>query len=93
MEFFFSKLKFGMAMGNPLSPVLIVIYTWNFTKNIFYLMLYHRVFFWRRYVDDIFCLWPRVRNSDEFVLATNNLVPSVTFTFERERTMNSVFRF
>ena len=49
--------------------------------------------FWRRYVDDIFCLWSRGRNIDEFMLVINNLVPSVTFTFERERTMNSVFRF
>ena len=35
-------------------------------------------------MDDIFCLLPRGRNIDEFMLVINNLVPSVTFTFERE---------
>ena len=40
--------------------------------------------FWRRYVNDIFCLWPRGRNIDEFMLVINDLVTSVTFTFERE---------
>ena len=44
---------------------------WNITKNIIYLMLYTQGIFWRKYVNDIFCLWPRGINIDEFMLINN----------------------
>ena len=75
-------------MGNHLSPVLCNLYL-EFA-NIIY-DIHHGVFFWRRCVDNIFCLWPRGRNIDKFMLVNNNLVHSTVFTFERE-SVSSVSR-
>ena len=35
---------------------------------------------WYRYVDDIFCLWPKNEHVSYFLTRLNNLVPSINFT-------------
>ena len=49
--------KFGMAMGNPLSPVLSNLYMEFFESKILKIFLPKNAV-WFRYVDDIICLWP-----------------------------------
>ena len=53
----FYSQKFGMAMGNPLSPVLSNLYMEFFEARILSNILPVNVV-WFRYVDDIFCIWP-----------------------------------
>ena len=81
-EFFVQK--FGMAMGNPLSPVLSNIYMEFFETKFLPRILPQKVK-WFRYVDDIFCIWPIHENLQEFLIKLNNLVPSIKFTIEEER--------
>ena len=75
--------KFGMAMGNPLSPDLSNIYMEYFEKRILQRILPTKVV-WYRYVDDIFCVWPIEVNLQDFLTRLNNLVPSIKFTLEKE---------
>ena len=73
--------KFGMAMGNPLSPVLSNLYMEFFENRILSTILPEKAV-WFRYVDDIICLWPCNENLDVFLNRLNNLVPSIKFTTE-----------
>ena len=75
--------KFGMAMGNPLSPVLSNLYMEFFENRILSTILPEKAV-WFRYVDDIICLWPCNENLDVFLNRLNNLVPSIKFTTEVE---------
>ena len=75
--------RFGMSMGNPLSPVLSNMYMEFFEKYLLSQILPAGVH-WYRYVDDIFCLWPCNLNYDVFLDNLNSLVPSIKFTLEIE---------
>ena len=75
--------KFGLAMGNPLSPVLSNLYMEFFETKFLINILPHNAK-WLRYVDDVLCLWPCNENLDSFLFRLNNLVPSIKFTLERE---------
>ena len=74
---------FGMSMGNPLSPVMANLYMEFFESRLLPSILPERIF-WKRYVDDVFCLWPNSENVDSFLENLNSLVPSVKFTKEEE---------
>ena len=75
--------KFGMAMGNPLSPVLSNLYMEFFESRILCNILPPNVI-WYRYVDDIICIWPLEENVNNFLTNLNDLVPSIKFTMESE---------
>ena len=75
--------KFGMAMGNPLSPVLSNLYM-EFFETKFLPNILPRGVLWFRYVDDIFCIWPLIENVNNFLVNLNTLVPSIKFTIEEE---------
>ena len=75
--------KFGMAMGNPLSPVLSNLYMEFFESRILNNILPEKAV-WYRYVDDIICMWPREENVNNFLMNLNSLVPSIKFTMESE---------
>ena len=75
--------KFGMAMGNPLSPILSNLYMEFFEKKIMNNILPINAV-WFRYVDDILCLWPVAENEHSFLTRLNELVPSIKFTMEHE---------
>ena len=75
--------KFGMAMGNPLSPVLSNLYMEFFEKKILSKILPKQAI-WFRYVDDIICLWPNSENLNTFMEKLNNQVASIKFTMEIE---------
>ena len=80
---YFSQ-KFGMAMGNPLSPLLSNLYMEFFEKEVLPRILPPNVI-WFRYVDDILCIWPKNLDVDHFLLQLNGLVPSIKFTKELEQ--------
>ena len=67
---------FGMAMGNPLSPVLSNLYMEFFETRFLPNILPNGVF-WFRFVDDIFCIWPLEENVNVFLFNLNNQVPSI----------------
>ena len=75
--------KFGMAMGNPLSPVLSNLYMEFFESRILSNILPANVI-WYRYVDDIICIWPLEENVNNFLTNLSDLVPSIKFTMESE---------
>lgn len=75
--------KFGMAMGNPLSPVLSNLYMEFFENKLLANILPSNVI-WFRYVDDVLCLWPVSEDLDCFLPRLNSLAPSIKFTVEVE---------
>ena len=75
--------KFGMAMGNPLSPVLSNLFM-EFFETKFLPNILPQGVLWFIFVDDIFCIWPLAENVKTFLINLNNLVPSIKFTFEEE---------
>ena len=77
------KQTFGMAMGNPISPVLSNLYMEFFEKYELSKILPQGIH-WYRYVDDILCLWPTTHNHNVFLSDLNSLVPSIKFTLEIE---------
>ena len=80
----FYKQKFGLAMGNPLSPMLANIYMEHFERDLIGSYIPNDVY-WLRYVDDVICLYPDNFNVDLFLKNINNKVNSIKFTIELER--------
>ena len=80
----FYSQNFGMAMGNPLSPVLSNLYMEFFEKKILSSIIPRNVV-WFRYVDDIICVWPGNEDVNNFFDRLNQLVPSIKFTMEMEK--------
>ena len=75
----------GVAMGSPLDSAL---------ANLF--MGYHEnkwlnseesstVLFYKRYVDDIFCLFKRETDAERFLTFLNGQHPNIKFTIEKEK--------
>ena len=79
----FFKQKFGLSMGNPLSPVLSNLFMEFFEINLLSRIKSNSVI-WFRYIDDILCFWPLNDNLDTFLDKLNNLAPSIKFTHEIE---------
>ena len=74
----------GVAMGSPLAPVLANLFMGHH-ENI-WLDQYRdsEVLFYRRYVDDTFCLFRSERDATLFFNYINNQHPNIRFTMERE---------
>ena len=79
----FYRQKFGMQMGNCLSPVLSNIYMEFFESRIANAIITDDIF-WVRYVDDIFAILKAYMNLDRILNALNDLIPSIKFTVEKE---------
>ena len=75
--------KFGLAMGNCLSPLCSNLNMEFFEKYLLRTILPDDVI-WYRYVDDVLCLWPEDLDLDNFLCQLNNLVPSIEFSIEEE---------
>jgi len=75
---------FGMAMGNPLSPVLANFFLEHIESE--KLKLYSGIspVLWVRYVDDILCLVPENFDVNDYLNFLNNIYPSLKFTVEFE---------
>ena len=77
------RQKFGMQMGNCLSPVLSNIYMEFFESRVAN-AIFPDNFYWFRYVDDSFGIWDSHFNIDDTLHQLNNLVPTIKFTLEKE---------
>ncbi|XP_069941993.1 uncharacterized protein [Cherax quadricarinatus] len=77
----FYTQKFGMAMGNPLSPVLSNLYMEFFETRLLNTILPNRAK-WFRYVDDILCLMPKNVDIHHFLGKLNSLAHSINFTVQ-----------
>ena len=77
------KQKFGMQMGNCLSPVLSNIYMEFYETRVANAIIPDNVF-WLRYVDDIFVIWIKTLSLDDFLTNLNSLVQSIKFEVEQE---------
>ena len=74
----------GLAMGSPLSPVLVNIYMEYFEEmTLGYTSLKSSM--WFRYVDDTFILWPHQEDVQILLHHLNSIRPSIHFTREKEQ--------
>ena len=75
----------GVAMGSPLAPVLANLFM-GFHEDQ-WLKNYHdpdSVLFYRRYVDDIFCVFNSETEATNFFTYLNTQHPNIKFTLEKE---------
>ena len=74
----------GVAMGSPLAPVLANLFMGHHEK--IWLEQYRdsEVLFYRRYVDDTFCLFHSEHDATVFFNYINKQHPNIHFTMERE---------
>ena len=75
---------FGMAMGNPLSPLLSNLYMEFFERQHLPAII-HIPLHWFRYVDDILVVLPDDIDVNQLLNGLNGQVPSIKFTVECER--------
>ena len=75
---------FGMAMGNPLSPLLSNLYMEFFERQHLPAIIPIPLQ-WYRYVDDILVVLPDSVDVNQLLAGLNNRVPSIKFTLECER--------
>ena len=80
----FYEQTFGMAMGNPLSPLLSNLYM-EFFERQHLPQIINIPIKWFRYVDDILVLLPNIVDANELLAGLNRQVPSIKFTLEMER--------
>ena len=71
-------------MGSPLGPVLANIFMGHHEKVWLEQYTGPGLLFYRRYVDDIFCLFERQEQVHEFLEYINNKHPNIKFTCEEE---------
>ena len=74
----------GVAMGSPLAPVLANLFLGHHEK--IWLEQYQgpEVLFYRRYVDDTFCLFHSEQDAITFFDYINSQHPNIRFTMEKE---------
>ena len=77
----FYEQHFGMAMGNPLSPLLSGLYMEFFERA----HLPSLNLEWSRYVDDCICILPSEKDVSVILDTLNRKVPSIKFTVEEEK--------
>ena len=65
-----------LAMGSPLSQMLVNIYMEYFEEM---------AFIWIRYVDDTFILWPHQEDIQTLLDHVNSIQPFIQFTMEKEQ--------
>ena len=72
----------GVAMGNPLGPVLANIFMSSLEEN--YIPNLIRKLYWGRYVDDTFTIL-KSNEVDNILLVLNSYHKNIKFTYEVER--------
>ena len=74
----------GVAMGSPLGPVLANLFMAYHEKDWIENYTSPRIFFYKRYVDDIFCLVESEIEAKKFLGYLNEKHPNIKFTMETE---------
>lgn len=73
----------GVAMGSPLAPVLANLFMAHHERE--WLDNYDgNILFYRRYVDDTFCLFNTEDDANSFYKFINSRHPNISFTMEKE---------
>ena len=72
----------GVAMGSPLGPILANIFVGYYENKLF--ASSPKPIIYKRYVDDIFAIFPSRVDTDKFLQNLNKLHPSLAFTKEDE---------
>ena len=74
----------GVAMGSPLSPVIVNFFMEDFERKAIEQAM-HKPVCWFRYVDDTFVIWPHGQEKlTEFLNHLSGLHNKIQFTMEKE---------
>ena len=74
----------GVAMGSPIGPVLANLFMSHYEKQWIEGYQKNEIKFYRRYVDDIFCLVDNELVANDFLCYLNSKHPNIKFTMEAE---------
>jgi len=75
----------SIPIGSPLECLIVEVFMSGYEEELFHSghPLLDHVFLWRRYVDDVFCIWTGPVNAiQDLVDFLNSLYPSIEFTLE-----------
>ena len=81
---FYDQVMNGVAMRFPLAPVLANLFMGHHENIWLDQYGYSEVLFYRRYVDDTFCLFHSERDATLFFNYIDKQHPTIRFTMERE---------
>ena len=73
----------GVAMGSPLGPALANLFM-GYNEQKWLESDHGRLKFYRRYVDDIFCVFENEHQVLTFLDFLNSQLPNINFTIEKE---------
>ena len=74
----------GVAMGSPLAPILANLFMGSKEKDWIENCTFEKPSFYRRYVDDIFCIFDNEESAKCFFDYLNNRHVNIKFTMETE---------
>ena len=74
----------GVAMGSPLGPVLANLFMGYYETLWLNTFREREIILYRRYVDDIICLFNCESDADKFFEFLNTQHPYIKFTFEKQ---------
>ena len=80
---FFDQID-GVAMGSPLAPVLANLFMGHHERIWLENYKASSILFYRRYVDDTFCLFDTEHDATLFFDYINDRHPNIRFTMEKE---------
>jgi predicted GIY-YIG superfamily endonuclease len=86
----FYKQKEGLSMGSPLSPVLADIFMCDL-ENKAINTSQNKPRFYKRYVDDIFCIFNNKQDATAFLTHINTFEEKIKFTVEEEQQQSLPF--
>ena len=72
-------------MGSPLGPVLADLFMGYHEANQLQVFKDWEIILYRRYVDDIICLFNTESDADKFYEFRNKQHPNIKFTFEKQQ--------
>ena len=87
---FFGQID-GVAMGSPLAPVLANLFMGHHERIWLENYKASSILFYRRYVDDTFCLFDTEHDATLFFDYINDRHPNICFTMEKEIDKKSPF--
>ena len=80
---FYDQLD-GVAMGSPLSPVLANLFMGYHEQKWLESFEECELILYRKYVDDIICLFNSESDADKFFVFLNQWHPKIKFTIEKQ---------
>ena len=81
--YFYDKVD-GVSRGSPLAPVLANLFMGHNENAWLENYKDSRILFYRRYVDDTFCVFETEQNAVSFYNYINSQHPNICFTMEKE---------